>query len=73
MTLTTHSARITAPVPYLGAGGRQRHIPVGPCLVESAGSRAVDIVWGLSGQSSAELRAEDVEAARSQGKLVLLD
>ena len=34
MNISTHSARITQPVPYQTASGKKGNIPVGPCLVE---------------------------------------
>jgi hypothetical protein len=72
-TIVTHRARITGPVAYRAGNGRQQNIPVGPCLVESVDGRAIDIVWGPKGQSSAELPVEAMEAAQNQGHLVLLD
>ena len=73
MDITTHSGRITGPVPYLAGSGRRQHIPIGPCLVENLGGRSIDIIWGSRGQSSAALPVEEVEAARNHGHLVLLD
>ena len=73
MTLTTHHARITGPVAYVAGSGRRQNIPKGPCMVESLGGRCIDIVWGARGQSCVALPVEEVEAAREQGHLVLLD
>lgn len=73
MDITTHSARITGPISYLAGTGRKQNIPIGPCLVESVGGRAVDIIWGASGESSVALPVEEIEAAQDQGHLVLLD
>ncbi len=73
MAISTHSARITGPVSYQAAGGALQQIPLGPCLVELAGGSLVDIIWGHSGQRCAALPTVDVEAARHQGHLVLLD
>jgi hypothetical protein len=73
MDITTHSARITGPVSYLSGGGRKQNIPVGPCLVESAGGQVVDIIWGTRGQSSVALPVDQVKAARDLGNLVLID
>jgi hypothetical protein len=73
MTITTHSARITGPVPYRVEGGNRHNIPLGPCLVEQLDDQSIDIIWGASGQSSAALRLEEVEAAKAGGNLVLLD
>jgi len=73
MARTTHSARITGPVPYLVSEGRHRNIPLGPCLVEQGDGPLVDIIWGASGQNCAALPVEDMESAEGSGHLVLLD
>ncbi|MDL2337005.1 MAG: hypothetical protein QFE16_04100 [Pseudomonadota bacterium] len=73
MTITTHSARITGPVPYRVEGGNRHHIPLGPCLIEQMDDQSIDIIWGASGQRSAVLPREEVEAAKKDGNLVLLD
>lgn len=73
MDMTSHLARITGPVPYLSTTGRKQNIPIGPCLVESIGGNSVDVVWGKHGQSSIALPVAEIEAARNQGHLVLLD
>ncbi len=73
MARTTHSARITGPVPYLAGEGRRRNIPLGPCLVEEGDGPLVDIVWGASGQNSAALPVEAMASAKDNGHLVLLD
>jgi hypothetical protein len=78
MSITTHSARITGPVSYLAEGGHLHHIPVGPCLIEAvagaaAEGRAIDIIWGAHGQSSAALTLDELLSAQSHGHLVLLD
>jgi hypothetical protein len=73
MDITTHLARVTAPISYMAVGGRQRYIPVGPCLIESRGGPAIDITWGTHGQSSIALPREKIDAATDQGQLVLLD
>ena len=73
MDITSHRARITGPVPYMAGSGRKQNIPIGPCLIESAGGRNVDIIWGVRGQSSAALPVEEIEAAKDLGHLVLLD
>ena len=73
MEITTHLARITAPISYATGGGRKQHIPVGPCMVESHGDQAIDIVWGERGQRSAVLPLAEAEVARNQGQLVLID
>lgn len=73
MTHTTHSARVTTPMPYVSLVGRVQNIPVGPVLIESFGERSSDIVWGASGQNFASLPIEVIESARDDGRLVLLD
>lgn len=73
MDMTTHRARITGPISYLGGSGRKQTIPIGPCLVESLGGRCIDIIWGTRGQSSVALQVEEIEAAQDHGHLVLLD
>ena len=69
----THSARVLTPMPYVALSGRMQKIPVGPVLIESFGSRSIDIVWGADGQNFVSLPIEVVETARDDGKLVLLD
>ena len=73
MAITTHSARLTGPLPYEKPDGKPGHIPVGPCLVEQIDERLVAIIWGAQGQSSAALPLEEVTAAADTGTLVLLD
>jgi hypothetical protein len=73
MARTTHSARITGPVPYLVSQGRHRNMPLGPCLVERGDGQWVDIIWGASGQNSAALPVADMESAEGSGHLLLLD
>jgi hypothetical protein len=70
---TTHSARITGPIPYAKNGGKTSTIPLGPCLVEQVDDHSFQIVWGNRGQSSTALRVEDVKAAADVGNLMLLD
>ena len=73
MATTTHSARITGPVAYLGKTGRQENVPLGPCLVEQGDGPLVDIIWGAQGQNSAALPVEELASAEDSGHLVLLD
>ena len=73
MTITTHSARLTGPLPYEKPDGKPGRIPVGPCLIEQIDDRLVAIIWGARGQSSAELPLLEVTAAADTGTLVLLD
>lgn len=70
---TTRRARIAGPVPYLSGSGRRQNIPLGPCMVEQLAGRSIDIIWGARGQSSVALPIEEIQAARDQGHLVLLD
>ena len=72
MDITTHLARITAPISYLESSGRQLYIPIGPCLVEQVDDRSIDIIWGAQGQRSAALPMEAIEAAQDSGALVLI-
>jgi hypothetical protein len=71
--MTTRSARITGPIRYTAEDGQAHAIPLGPCLIEPVDDRLIDIIWGANGQRSAVLPVEDVESARSQGNLLLLD
>jgi len=73
MTYTTRSARITGPVHYLGEGGRDATIPLGPCVVEQLDGRSVDIFWGDSGDETAALSFEAIQVAEDSGNLVVLD
>jgi len=73
MANTTHSARITGPVHYLGEGGRESLIPLGPCLVEQLDGRSVDIFWGDRGDETAALSFEAIQVAEDCGNLVVLD
>ncbi len=73
MAFTTHSARITGPVHYLGESGGDAIIPLGPCLVEQLDGRLVDIFWGEGGDKSAALSFEALEAAENSGNLVVFD
>lgn len=73
MAHTTHSGRITGPVHYLRAGGDDAVIPLGPCLVEQLDGHSVDIFWGESGDKTAVLSFEALEAAEDSGHLVVLD
>lgn len=73
MVITTHSARITGPVPYNAGSGHKGNIPLGPCLIERLDNQLIDIIWGSRGQSSAALPVKDIEAAQEHGNLILLD
>lgn len=73
MAHTIHSGRITGPVHYLGESGREAVIPLGPCLVEQLDGRSVDIFWGASGEKTAALSFEMLEAAEDCGNIVVLD
>ena len=71
--MATIRARITGPISYQVDQGRQRNIPIGPCLVESLGGPSIDVIWGERGQSSVALPVEEIRAARARGDLVVLD
>jgi hypothetical protein len=73
MAHTIHSGRITGPVHYLAAGGSNDVIPLGPCLVEQVDGRSVDIFWGESGDKTAVLSFQALEAAEGCGSIVVLD
>ncbi len=74
MDIRTRSARITGPIPFLAGSGRKQNIPIGPCLLEGVGGLpSVDIIWGAQGQNCVALPVEEVQAAQSQGHLILLD
>ncbi len=73
MDITTRRARITGPIAYRVRSGREQHIPMGPCLVEGLGRQFTDIIWGARGQRCVALPLEKVQAAQSQGHLVLID
>jgi len=70
--MTTQLARITGPITYVAGSGRKQILPIGPCLIESAGE-TVDIIWGMSGERCVALPIDDIKTARAQGHLVLLD
>lgn len=65
-------ARISGPIEY-GSDGLRQELPRGPCLLERIDDRHVDIIWGDSGEHSAELLASEVKRAAQQGDLVLLN
>ena len=73
MAHTTHSGRITGPVHYSGEGGHDAVIPLGPCMVEQLDGHSVDIFWGESGDKTAALSFQALEAAEESGRLVVLD
>lgn len=73
MDITTHRARITGPVPDRAGSGRPQNTPIGPCPVEHLGGRPIDIIRGKRGQCAVALPIAELEAARAQGHLVLLD
>jgi hypothetical protein len=73
MNISTHRARVTGPISYLAGSGRRQRIPIGPCLIENMGGHAIDVIWGQRGQSSVALSIEEIESAKSNGHLVLLD
>jgi hypothetical protein len=73
MNLVTVSARIVAPIPFIGVDGKSDIIPAGPCLLEQLDEQRVDVVWGQAGEDSAVLDLAEVETAERTGKLVVLD
>ena len=72
MAVITHMARITGPVAYRAASGKQLTIPLGPCLVEQSDPGQVDVIWGAQGQNSAALPLLDLESAENLRHLVML-
>ena len=70
---STHVARIIGPITFLAANGRERTIPIGPCLVEELEGDMDDIVWGPAGEKSAVLPSTEAEAAERAGNLMLPD
>jgi len=73
MTHATHIARVTGPITFRAENGRERTIPLGPCLVEERDGDQVDIVWGRAGENSTVLPTTEAEAAERAGHLMLLD
>lgn len=69
----THRARITGPVSYQSGSGRTHNIPIGPCLIESAGEHSIEVIWGDQAQRCVALPIEEIKAAQDQGCLVFLD
>lgn len=73
MTVITHSARVTGPIPYVSGSGAAVSIPPGPCVIEQLEGQLVDVIWGEEGTESAVLPSKDMEAAVLRGDLVWLD
>lgn len=69
MKIDSRASRLWMAEPRQGLGPTR----TGPCPVESLGGRSIDIVWGTRGQSRVALPVEEIEAARNDGHLVLLD
>ncbi|QHE86229.1 hypothetical protein [Hydrogenophaga sp. BPS33] len=69
----TRRARVIKPLTYRNSAGRKKIVPIGPCLIEHSPGTHVDIVWGASGQHSAQLPKEAIENAEADGQLVLLE
>lgn len=65
-------ARIAGPIGY-GSDGARQELPRGPCLLERIDDRRVDIIWGESGEHSAQVLASEVKRAAEHGDLVLLN
>jgi hypothetical protein len=64
-------ARIAGPVQY-GATGATHELPRGPCLVERVDDRRVDVIWGDSGEHSAEVLVSEIKRAADRGDFVLI-
>lgn len=73
MDTTPRIARIIGPIPYVAGSGRTQNLPFGPCLIESAGGTRVEIIWGTRGERSLAMPIDEINTAREQGRLVLLD
>lgn len=63
MSRTTYSVRTTGPLHYTTSSGKPADVPLGPCLIEQLDGQRADIVWGPSGEKSAELTFKELEAA----------
>jgi hypothetical protein len=64
-------ARVAGPIRYASGNPRQE-LPRGPCLMERIDDRHVDIIWGESGEYSAEVLVSEIERAAVRGDLVLI-
>jgi hypothetical protein len=64
-------ARVSGPVLY-ASDGAPRELPRGPCLMERIDDRRFDVIWGDSGEHSAEIPVAEIERAADDGDLVLL-
>lgn len=64
-------ARIAGPIQY-ASGGTRQELPRGPCLLERIDDRHVDIIWGESGEHSAEIPVSEIKRAADHGDLVLI-
>jgi hypothetical protein len=73
MTMSTRSARITAPISYEKSNGKKGTIPPGPCIVEQIDDDRIDVVWGDKGQRSTMFNNEEIAEAATQGSLIFLD
>ncbi len=73
MTVITHNARVTGPIPYEAGDGRTISIPPGPCVVEQLEGQLVELIWGADGTESAVLTSQAMEAAMMRGNLLWLD
>lgn len=52
MDISTHCARITAPIACQSGIGRKRNMLIDPCLVEGFGGRAISILPGARAMRS---------------------
>jgi hypothetical protein len=73
MTISTRSARITAPINYGKRNGKRGTIPPGPCIVEQIDDDRIDVVWGDKGQRSTMFTNAEIAEAATQGNLIFLD
>lgn len=73
MIVTTHRGRVTSPLTFLKANGKEGTIPLGPCFVEEDEEGSVAVFWGESGEQAAVLSSQEANGAANEGALVLLD
>ena len=72
MSHETHNARVIVPIPCHGAAGAEQ-VPAGPCMMEGVDAHMVELIWGATGQESAQIPIADLRSAVERGDLVLLD
>jgi hypothetical protein len=64
-------ARVAGPI-RTASGDARQELPRGPCLMERIDDRHFDIIWGESGEHSAEVLVAEIERAADHGDLVLI-